>query len=187
MEEKPQFQFNGARLQERLDLRKWKPSTLAYRAKMSKNYINKIIAGDRPNVSAINAAKMAFQLGCSIDWLVGLTDDPTPYGQTPITAEVQQLLAMVSGLSQRRLSELMLIADSLLRADHDDREALKRDIRNRRAMFDLIKSELGEDALREILRLFGEFRGLGDNDISSLLDDDDSADHDEPPDEPKEE
>ena len=49
---------------------------LAYRAGISYDYVYKILRGERPNVSAINLAMIAQTLGVSMEYLMGLADEP---------------------------------------------------------------------------------------------------------------
>ncbi len=53
-------------------------SELADKTGLSYNYIYLLRRGDRPNVSAVNLAMMAAAMGCSVEYLVGLTDNPLP-------------------------------------------------------------------------------------------------------------
>jgi transcriptional regulator with XRE-family HTH domain len=49
---------------------------LAYHSGVSPDYIYKILRGERPNISAINLASIANALGVSMEYLVGLSDEP---------------------------------------------------------------------------------------------------------------
>jgi transcriptional regulator with XRE-family HTH domain len=49
---------------------------LAYHAGVSYDYIYKILRGERPNISAVNLGAIAYTLGVSMEYLMGLTDDP---------------------------------------------------------------------------------------------------------------
>lgn len=49
---------------------------LAYHAGVSYDYIYKILRGERPNISAVNLGAIAHALGVSMEYLMGVTDEP---------------------------------------------------------------------------------------------------------------
>jgi transcriptional regulator with XRE-family HTH domain len=49
---------------------------LAYHAGVSYDYIYKILRGERPNISAVNLGSIAHALGVSMEYLMGVSDEP---------------------------------------------------------------------------------------------------------------
>jgi len=73
---KPRFhgeRVRALRYQRRLSARK-----VAKRAGIHWRYYLRLEKNERPNVSAVNAAAIALALGTSMEYLMGLTDDPRP-------------------------------------------------------------------------------------------------------------
>ncbi len=64
------------RIDELMRIRGLDATALAYRAGISYDYVYKILRGERPNVSAINLAMIAQTLGVSMEYLMGLADEP---------------------------------------------------------------------------------------------------------------
>ena len=66
-----------SRIYDLRDIRKWSQTELAERSGLSQNAISNYERGDREPGSTALAA-LARALECSADYLLGLTDDPTP-------------------------------------------------------------------------------------------------------------
>lgn len=64
------------RIEELMRIRGLDATTLANRAGISYDYVYKILRGERPNVSAINLARIAQTCGTSMEYLMGIVDDP---------------------------------------------------------------------------------------------------------------
>lgn len=69
---------------------------------VSKSQISLMVNEKRPNASAIIVGKLAQVLGCSVDYLLGLTDDPRPVSAIAsphhITEEQAAILEALSEL-----------------------------------------------------------------------------------------
>jgi transcriptional regulator with XRE-family HTH domain len=76
----PQPSFDGQRLRSLRRKRGLSADKLAQQADLCARQIWRMEAGRRPNVRAITLAQIARVLETSIDYLMGLTDRPEPYG-----------------------------------------------------------------------------------------------------------
>lgn len=63
---------------------------LAQLAQIEPSYVSKLEKGQAPNVSAIILARIARSLGTSLDYLVGLTNDPVPSPNPDTLSAVEQ-------------------------------------------------------------------------------------------------
>jgi len=61
----------------------WTRRELATRAGLHEQHLAKVERGDRHRIEADTILKLAAALGCSTDYLMGLTDDPTPPTKHP--------------------------------------------------------------------------------------------------------
>ena len=68
--------FHGQRLRRLRRERGMSVHLLARQAGLCPRQIWRLEAGDRPNVRAITVARIALALGTSVDYLLGLTDEP---------------------------------------------------------------------------------------------------------------
>ena len=70
------------KLEEKIELlrknKSWTQGQLALYAEIDRSYVTKLESGDAPNVSGIILARIARALGTSTDYLLGLTDSPSP-------------------------------------------------------------------------------------------------------------
>lgn len=118
------YQFRHDRLEELMKKRGLNDGQLAYMAGMSKSMIFYLRSGERPNVSAVNAAKIAEALGCSVDYLLGLSDDPLPsrleLGEVGI-----ELLTIAKTLPESRQRDLLLIAQAYQEAGEPTPEVME--------------------------------------------------------------
>lgn len=87
----PTFQWE--RLAEKIDSKGWSLGYLETQSGVSKSQISLMSRNERPNVSAAILAKLAIALGCTVDYLLGLTDDPRPPAES---TEKQMILAALS-------------------------------------------------------------------------------------------
>jgi transcriptional regulator with XRE-family HTH domain len=49
---------------------------LARKAEVSERHFRRLETGDRPNTSAVTLTRVAVALGTTVEYLVGVTDDP---------------------------------------------------------------------------------------------------------------
>lgn len=86
------------RISELMDLRGWKPGELAYQSGASYAVIYKLLNTPRHQTSAIVLAKIAAALGCSIEYLLGMTDSPAP-----VDSREDRVYATIADAQQRRM------------------------------------------------------------------------------------
>ncbi|HXF60739.1 MAG TPA: helix-turn-helix domain-containing protein [Caldilineaceae bacterium] len=153
MEKKPGL--NVERLNEMMERRGWGPGELAYQSGVGYDTIYKIRSAKRPRTSAEILAQLAQALGCSVDYLVGLTDSPVPYGKQSLSPLQQALMVEIGKLSPRRQRDLWQIVAGLLRADAEDRASLERDLRVNRQLREAVERLGGEQALQELFEWLG--------------------------------
>lgn len=92
-------------------------SELAEWTGLSYNYVYLLRRGDRPIVSAVNLAMIAAALGCSVEYLVGLTENPLPAIGQDVGADEVALLACFRRLSACRRRDVTLLAGAFLSAN----------------------------------------------------------------------
>ncbi len=73
---KPQFRPDRFRTLRRQ--RQIKAPELASLAAMTETQVYRLERGERPNLYAVTLARIALALGTSIEYLLDLTDDPSP-------------------------------------------------------------------------------------------------------------
>lgn len=171
-----ELEVDGKRLELLLTQRKWKPSTLAYKSGVSKAMILQIIKGGRPNASAVLVGRLAYELQCSVDYLVGLTENPLPYGLQGTDEEAQRMMAALATLTPARRHELLRIAEMLRQVEEDEQRALVQDLRAMDALLGMISDTWGADKLKQLLDALGKPAGLSGDDILGWLDESDDTD-----------
>jgi transcriptional regulator with XRE-family HTH domain len=78
-----QVELIGSRVRLLREARRLDAASLASRASISRAHVYRIEEGERPNVSAVTVGRLARALGTSADYLIGLTDDPSPLDSRP--------------------------------------------------------------------------------------------------------
>ena len=68
----------GARIQRYRHQRGWTLRELGMYAKIDFAWISRLESGEKHNISLESATRLAQALGVSLDYLAGLTSDPTP-------------------------------------------------------------------------------------------------------------
>jgi transcriptional regulator with XRE-family HTH domain len=101
--------FRTDRLKLMMEKRNLKPGQLEYLSGVSQPMISLLLKDSRPNVSVIIVAKLAGALGCSVDYLVGLTEDYRPLPMN-LTDALDDLVRVARKLPNYRQSDLLEIA-----------------------------------------------------------------------------
>lgn len=118
---------------------------LAYHSGISYDYVYKILRGDRPNMSAENLAAIATTLGTSMEYLMGMTDDPALTAIPSNTGlsdadnawlvdkslELAMIVRQANELSEKEKEVMLTYADGWLRQLHkmvDDVVAMQRSL-----------------------------------------------------------
>lgn len=141
----------------------WGPGELAERSGVAYDTIYKIRTTMRPRTSAEIVAKIAVALGCTTDYLLGLTDDPMPAQTIAASgALLVQLCLAVKSLPESRQRDLLHIAEALQSASHDEAvEQLHKEMMG--FMLEEVQRIGGDDGLRTLLdRLESTFPGQRD-------------------------
>lgn len=112
------------RLEALMKARGYGPGELAYQADVSYDYIYKIRKGGAPNIAAVQVQKLAAALKTSVEYLLGVTDDPRPIppveGQPyevimpPWPARVTELAARLGGAPDGALEQLLDVFEGIL-------------------------------------------------------------------------
>jgi len=68
--------FDGRRLKALRQKRAWRAEEVARRAGVSVRHIWRLEANARPNVAAVTVGRLALALGTSVEYLLGMTDNP---------------------------------------------------------------------------------------------------------------
>jgi DNA-binding Xre family transcriptional regulator len=98
MEKKPMFKSN--RMNELMEKRDLDPGKIEYLADISRSQVWYLQKGEKPNVSAVIVARIAKILNCSVDYLMDLTDDPTPVGSRNLPPDFIELWEVYQSLSE---------------------------------------------------------------------------------------
>jgi transcriptional regulator with XRE-family HTH domain len=79
----------GQRVQGAREARGWTRRELATRAGLHEQHLAKVEWGTRHRIEGDTILRLARALGCTADYLIGLTDDPTPPPQRPRPRKTQ--------------------------------------------------------------------------------------------------
>lgn len=140
------------RLNAMMERRGWGPTELETQSGIGYDTIYKIRSSRRPRSSAEIMAKLARALGCSLDYLVGLTDDPRPYPKRGIDWLTQDLLDVIARLPTYQQRELLIMARALLDAGET---SLEQDLALNQTLWRRIVATGGEDTARGLLAALG--------------------------------
>lgn len=98
--------FRQDRLNELMARRKLMPGQLKIKSGVSQPMIHRLQNGERQNVSAVIVAQLAQALGCSVEYLVGITDDPSPKS-IDLSDQLYELVQVAKELRSNRLVDLI--------------------------------------------------------------------------------
>lgn len=107
--------FREDRLNELMAKRDLSLGQVAYLADVSQPMIFYLSHNRRPNVSAVIVAKVAKALGCSVEYLLGMVDEPSPKA-LDIDDLVMELADIANRLTGRRQRDLLMQARAYLEA-----------------------------------------------------------------------
>jgi transcriptional regulator with XRE-family HTH domain len=71
--------FDGRRMRALRQRRGLSADGLAHKTGLTARHLRRMEIGKRPNTAAITLARVAMALGTTVEYLLGLTDDPTLY------------------------------------------------------------------------------------------------------------
>lgn len=102
---------------------------LAKAVGVSEAAISKLLNGKSPGMSAVNIKKIADVLRVSVDYLMGLTEDPLPKSISS-DQKILDFVRVVGGLSDFRRRDLLRIANGYAEDDQKTIEQTLDDIRD---------------------------------------------------------
>lgn len=116
---------NINRLDEQMEKKRWGPGDLATYSGVSYDTIYKIRVAERPRTSAEILGKLAQALGTSVDYLLELTDDPTPASKKELPEDLRELYEYFVQLSPMRQMFMLQLA-RLMTIDQAQADAAQR-------------------------------------------------------------
>jgi transcriptional regulator with XRE-family HTH domain len=137
------------RLETAMRLRDMTAAQLARATGINKSTFSNILGGKRHSTTTASAVKIARVLRVSVDYLLGLVDDPVPRTMA-LGALVSRLLDVARTLPSSRQRDLLLLAETY--AEHED-ERLAYVLRDIKDMI-LDSAEQDTEREREAERLF---------------------------------
>ena len=119
-----------SRIDSMMERRGWGPGELQYQSGVTYDTIYKIRTSNRPRTSAEILGKLAVALGCSVDWLIGITDDPRPTSeilgkQKTLAAVSDQGLELLGMLEQLPAGD-QAVVNGLIRHLDEKRKSVER-------------------------------------------------------------
>lgn len=145
------FEFRRDRLNRLMEDRGWASAEVEAATGVPYATVYKIIRGDRTRVSGEVLAPLAVGLETTIDYLMGVTNDPRPYSRLSMTAAMSELISLVDRLADNRQRDMVLIARAFQLAEPVGLvpQSAAGDA-SHFANLDWIKENLGEDKLRVV-------------------------------------
>lgn len=110
--------LRGARVRALRQARNIEPGVLAYKAGISTAHVYRLERGERPHASAVVVGKVARALQTTVEYLIGLTSDPSPLQSSDIELDpecavqlqdVTQRLARLPARVQKHVVEAMMM------------------------------------------------------------------------------
>lgn len=116
----------------------WNQDELAAIAKISRSRISDIERGDGSGTAISNIFALAIALGVSVEYLLGLTDDPLGEGEDKVLKELNPDYVVFEVDNLRMRSDIQRLVDAWVELDHEQRslvliltEQLRRALRPR--------------------------------------------------------
>lgn len=179
-EKKPMLQ--PERINDLMDRRGWDVGILAYRSGVKPNTIYKYLNGSRQvQATLTNLVYLARALGCSVEYLIGMTDIQTPTLIVNLSKTQQEIIQHIGNLSSRRQRELAAMVAFMMEMDAQDREWIKRNLDTNEKLLGFVNQIGGEQALYDLLDSLGK-PPPGDIDFSAGDDGDIGGNTEESPD-----
>lgn len=146
-EQEPQINLDA--LWAAMERRGWVAADLAAASGVHKSTLSLILRGERPNSPAIIVARLALALGVSVDYLLGLTNDPSPKS-VDLSQVMADLMNVAQTLPECRQQDLLLIAQAYQRSIEEgalDADQLMANV------LEQVEAEGGSEALDVLLRV----------------------------------
>jgi transcriptional regulator with XRE-family HTH domain len=148
--------LNLRRFEEMLDRKHWGPYDLEHYSGVKYDTIYKIRSGKSTRVSAEILGKLAIALNTSIDYLVGLSDNPIRNQGKALPADIQRLHDVAFQLSLSRRKELVAIAETLSKFEVETNQAIdttahrQQDMNYYDSLMSVLRRKFGDDEVDEI-------------------------------------
>lgn len=120
---------------------------------ISRSHLSLILNGHRTNVAITSAARLAVFFGVSVDYLLGLTDDPTPASQKDLPPALRDLWETYRRLSPINQTILRYLAGLAAMAQQESTAAEQALLVA--AIMDQIRPVVGEEGIGRIIRRLG--------------------------------
>lgn len=117
------------RIEEGMARKKLDSKKLARAVGVSEAAISKLLNSKSPGMSAVNLSRIAKTLGVSLDYLLGLTDDPLPKSVSNDQA-ILELVRATMDLPRSRQHDLLLIANTYAEAAEESKRQFLREMRD---------------------------------------------------------
>ncbi len=134
--------FRYDRLDAWMEARGLSSAEVADATTLSYNYIYMLRIGRRPNVSAVNLMRIALAVGCTAEYLLGVSDDPMGRGSQGGDEEIRLLLAF-RALPLYRQRDVVTIAQALAGQGAEAEQQMSN-------VLDLVRSLFGEMGVEAI-------------------------------------
>lgn len=122
--------FRPDRVKEIMEERGWKPGQLAVQSDVAYDTIYKLLNTDRQRPSAEIVTRLANALGCSVEYLMDMTDNSAPVTLS-ISDALREVVEIAKTLPEARQRDLLLMAQAYKAAGEpstEDMEVLFREI-----------------------------------------------------------
>ncbi len=147
-----------ARIKKEMTRKGLRPGEIAEYSGVKYDTLYKILNLDRPRTSATEVAKLAAYFNCSVEYLMGMTDERAPV-TLDISDELESLIEVARRLSGRRQRDLIAMARTYL----ENSEAFQQDPdRFMGDILDMIKEIAGEADRDRLIDLLDSYRASGD-------------------------
>ena len=152
--------FDVDKIHEQLLQRGWSLGQLGVQSGISYNTLWRIVQRESSPTIPI-AAAIAEGLGVSLDYLVGLTDNPDQHVIEDKTKEERELLIVAKGLSAMRQAELVSVARVLKESQDDVAYEMTEWVEKHVDMYqERADARTQEDRTTDMLRLFDQLEKL---------------------------
>lgn len=133
----------GERLREQREHAGLSLGQVAEYERVSRQYLSKLEVGTNEPPTWELLARLAKRYRTTTDYLLGLTDNPSPRRDEPLPGPVRELVELALRLPALRQRDVLVLAQALLEAEQEDADQLREYDR----MLHLIELAGGEDAI----------------------------------------
>lgn len=144
------------RITKLMERKGWDIGILAYQSGVNSNSIYKYLQGTRKVQSTLkNLVYLAKALGCSVEYLIGVTDLEAPEVIMRLSETQQDMIHEIGQLTPRRQRELAAMVGFFREMDAQDRAWIARNLASNEKLLGMINELGGEEAFFELLDSLG--------------------------------